>query len=168
MKRALIISGSPRKEGSVTNLVAEQIEQAFKESGAESMVWKLSDKPLPTAEPQFHEDPINSGSEVVAEFARQVAKADIVVLCTPTYHGSYSSHIKNAMDCLTGDALSGKRVILSCHGGMTAGIPLTHLQDVVRTMQGSVVNSLIIIDRRDIGTEAMAERIKSVISEETR
>ena len=169
-RKLFVISGSPRKEESVTHALTEAIiEQASRDFDVSA--WKLGYRPVSEAMPEFHKDPFAQGNpKEVIELAEEVKVADVIVLCTPVYNGSYSAHLKNALDCLWWDAFRGKQVILASHGSMTAGIPLSHLQDVVRTMQGTVVNSLIVVGRESfegvipkIVDENAVSRIKNVI-----
>jgi len=168
MKRLLIVSGSPRKEESLTHALADAIADGFKGS-FDVDVWKLGYKPVSEAEPKFHKNPFDDKNpKEVVELAEAVKGADLIALCTPIYNGSYSAHLKNALDCMSWDAFRGKRVLLASHGSMTAGIPLNHLQDVVRTMQGAVINSLVVVGRDSFNSkpaiedEDVIKRIKQI------
>ncbi|GAA4804319.1 NADPH-dependent FMN reductase [Streptomyces ziwulingensis] len=66
------------------------------------------------------------------------ARCDAAVLATPVYHGSYSALLKNALDHLTGDALTGRPVGLIAAGGgpRGAGTACDQLRTVVRALGG--------------------------------
>lgn len=171
MKKILIIGGSPRLESdSKTTKLAREIEEAAKSIELETNIWLLGEKPLPTAKPHYHEDPMDSANpQEVRDFAKSVKEVDLVVLTTPTYHGSYSSHLKNALDCLSEDGFNGKIVIIASQGwSATAMGPAMHLQDVVRTLQGTPFRRFIIANTSDLDSKkssGMKGRITEILQE---
>lgn len=171
MKKILIIGGSPRTEtDSKTTKLVREIEVVAKSMGAETNVWLLGEKPLPTAKPHYHQDPMDSSNpQMVRDFATSVSNADLVVLTTPTYHGSYSSHLKNALDCLAEDGFNGKTVVIASQGwSATAMGPAMHLQDVVRTLQGTPFRRFIIANTTSLDSKegsGITERITDILLE---
>lgn len=171
MKKILIIGGSPRLESdSKTTKLAREIEEVAKSIDLDVSVWLLGEKPLPTAKPHYHEDPTDEANpKEVREFAKAVADANLIVLTTPTYHGSYSSHLKNALDCLSGDGFENKTVVIASQGwSATAMAPAMHLQDVVRTLQGTPFRRFIIANASDLDSEkasGMKARITDILKE---
>ena len=170
--KALVISGSPRKEESLTGVLAEVIQWQLEELEIESELWLLSEKSLPLADPAYHKDPLsNEHPEVVRSFAKAIDDAETVVLVTPVYNGSYSAHLKNALDSLRWDHFRGKSILLSSQGNpASAGIACGHLNEVARTLQGNVLNSYLVVDRkvidldsRSISDTAVLERIKTIL-----
>lgn len=167
-KRILIIGSSVRQEQSRSNLLVDTIEFLANTNGLEPHVWKLGYKPLPPAQHSWHKNPSLSDDRNVEEFAEEIAGADIVVLVSPIYNGSYTGVLKNALDCMLGDAFSGKQVVLVGVGsGATATIPCLHLQDVARTMGGQVYHRFIVAMNADINFEEkiISDSIKTRISE---
>jgi len=171
MKKVLIIGGSPRlgADSKTTKLVRE-IEEAAREVGLDVNIWLLGERPLPTAMPHYHEDPMDAANpQTVRDFAKNVRDADLLVLTTPTYHGSYSSHLKNALDCLGGDGFSGKTVVIASQGwSATAMGPAMHLQDVVRTLEGTPFRRFLIANAGDLDStkgSGLKERITDIIKE---
>ena len=66
----------------------------------------LGDTVLPRAEPQWHRNPLADDiPEIVRGVAMQFQQADAVVLASPIYHGSYTSHLKNLIDVFHYDFL---------------------------------------------------------------
>jgi azobenzene reductase len=170
--KVLIISGSPRdQDTSKTFKLASIIHAEALSQGHKSSIWNLAEKPLPIAEPSFHADPLAEGNpELVREFASVVHESDSIVLCTPTYHGSYSALLKNALDCMAEDQFKGKTVVLASHGwSATAMTPCTHLQDVVRTMQGNVYRRFFVAETGCLATSQLAEkdakRLKEILED---
>lgn len=171
MKKALIISGSPRTDASVTNVLADIFNKHANKNGLNSDVWKLSDNPLPASQHNWHQDPFaDHCPEVVKNFAASIQNSEIIILITPTYHGSYSGLLKNAIDCMQGDVFRDKTVVLASVGwGPTAAIPLSHLTDVVRTAKGNVEPSLVIVaiddinlSSREIDNQSVEQRIVEI------
>lgn len=145
-KRMLIIGGSVRQEESRSNFIVDVIEETAKGLGVQPVVWKLGNKPLPLAQHAWHKDPSLSGNENVTGLATAIAEAEVVFLVSPIYNGSYSGTLKNALDCMLGDALEGKQVVLASQGsGATALLPCVHLQDVARTMGAEVYHRFAVI-----------------------
>lgn len=72
----------------------------------------------------------------------EVRRADGIVICSPTYHGTISGAIKNVLDLLiflrsdTPPYLGGKPVGLMAYGGMTAMGVLQTLSNCVRGLKG--------------------------------
>jgi NAD(P)H-dependent FMN reductase len=62
----------------------------------------------------------------------EVKDGDGLVLVTPEYHGSISNALKNALDYITQDQVSGKTVLsVSSAGGSFEVSSLTHLQTII-------------------------------------
>ena len=135
--RTLLIGGSPA-HGSHTTALLQAVSDALIAQGQEVELWDLAENRLAFSQPSWHANPLKADSEAVCEFYGSVLKADAVVLGTPLYHGSYSGVLKNALDCLTGDAFKNKPVGLVSHGSnmRKAHQPCLHLTTVVMTMQG--------------------------------
>jgi NAD(P)H-dependent FMN reductase len=145
-KKVLIIGGSVRQEESKSNFLIDVIEQLATDLGVHPTIWKLGYKPLPLAQHTWHKNPSLSNDKNVEELAAAIAEAEVVFLVSPIYNGSYSGALKNALDCMFGDALEGKQVVLASVGsGATALLPCVHLQDVARTMGGEVYHRFTVI-----------------------
>ncbi len=72
----------------------------------------------------------------------EVRRADGIIVCSPTYHGTVSGAIKNVLDLLiflredNPPYLAGKPVGMMAYGGMTAMGVLHALTNVVRGLKG--------------------------------
>jgi NAD(P)H-dependent FMN reductase len=75
-----------------------------------------------------------------ADLTAAVRSADSVVLGTPSYHGSYSSVLKTALDYCGFDEFEDTTVGLLCvAGGSFPTTPLEHLRSVCRALNAWVV-----------------------------
>lgn len=145
-KKMLIIGGSVRQEESRSNFLIDVIEDVAVNLGVSPVVWKLGYKPLPLAQHTWHKNPSLSNDENVEGLAAAIAEAEVICMVSPIYNGSYSGALKNALDCMLGDALDGKQVVLvSLGSGSTAILPCVHLQDVARTMGGEVYHRFAVV-----------------------
>jgi len=169
-KKMLIIGGSVRQEDSKSNFIVDVLEERAKNLGVHPTIWKLGYKPLPLAQHAWHKNPSLSNDENVVGLAAAIAEAEVVCLVSPIYNGSYSGTMKNALDCMLGDALKGKQIVLASMGsGSTALLPCVHLQDVARTMKGEVYHRFVVVTEKDFDfeqktiDEAMTTRFTEII-----
>lgn len=169
-KKILIIGGSVRQEESRSNFIIDVIEEQAINLGVQPVIWKLGYKPLPLAKHAWHKNPSLSNDENVEGLAAAIAEAEVVFLVTPIYNGSYSGALKNALDCMLGDAFEGKQVVLVGVGsGSTAILPCVHLQDVARTMGGEVYHRFAVVMSSNLDFEqktvdgAMTTRFAEII-----
>ncbi len=140
----LLMNGSPAQQSHV-GVLLEYLSGLLVEKGAQAEIVSLLMLNLPVNNPLFHDDASKSDNATVRKFAAQVAEADMVVLGTPLYHGSFSGLLKSALDNLDADAFSGKKVlIVSNSSGVRNAQQAAHqLVVVARTMYGQVYNRLI-------------------------
>ena len=95
----------------------------------------------------------------------EVRRADGIIICSPTYHGTISGAIKNVLDLLiflgkdNPPYLAGKPVGLMAYGGMTAMGVLHALTNCVRGLKGISVPTHIAVPEDTIDRETV--RIKS-------
>ncbi|MFO0970984.1 MAG: NADPH-dependent FMN reductase [Candidatus Saccharimonadales bacterium] len=169
-KKMLIIGGSVRQEESKSNFIVDVIEERALDLGVKPVIWKLGYKPLPLAQHAWHKNPSLSNDGNVEGLAVAIAEAEVVCLVSPIYNGSYTGVLKNALDCMLGDALEGKQVVLVGVGsGSTALLPCVHLQDVARTMGGEVYHRFAVVTSNDLDfeqktvDEAMTRRFSEII-----
>lgn len=153
-KKMLIIGGSVRQEESRSNFIVDVIEKLAINLGVRTVVWKLGYKPLPLAQHAWHKNPSLSNDMNVEGLAATIAETEVIFLVSPIYNGSYSGTLKNALDCMLGDALEGKQVVLVGVGsGSTALLPCVHLQDVARTMGGEVFHRFAVVMSNNLDFE---------------
>lgn len=166
----LIIGGSVRQEESKSNFIVDVIEERAINLGIQPVVWKLGYKPLPPSQHAWHKNPSLSNDENVSGLASAIAEAEAVFLVSPIYNGSYSGALKNALDCMLGNALENRQVVLVGVGsGSTALLPCIHLQDVARTMGGEVYHRFAVVMSNNLDFEqkivdkAMTTRFTEII-----
>ena len=135
--RALLVAGSARTE-SHTRSVVGTVGEYLEAEGVEVEMWDLGERPLPPFEVPFHKDQSKIEDEEAKQFIDMLNDADMIVLGTPLYHGSYSGILKNALDYLLKDQLYEKPVgLVSNGGGNTKNAQaLNHLTTIVHTLYG--------------------------------
>jgi FMN reductase len=108
----------------------------------------------------------------------EVRKADGLIICSPTYHGTISGAIKNVIDALIflgwdqPPYLGGKPVGIMAFGGMTAMGVLQALTSCVRGLKGITIPTHVAVPERSVDREQVAitderinERIDLMIDE---
>lgn len=137
--KALCIVGSPRQE-SKTRLIVNRIDAELTKHGIQSEIWHLAERPLPIMDTEQRADPSLITDENVLSFFEKVRAADIMVWATPTYHGSISGALKNALDWLPSTFFREKTVGLICHSGGTRKMqPLVQLRVLGRAVGSYVI-----------------------------
>ncbi|AHB88682.1 NADPH-dependent FMN reductase SsuE family [Thermosynechococcus sp. NK55a] len=82
----------------------------------------------------------------VAAFQAKVKEADGILLVTPEYHGSVSGVLKNSLDLLSFEHLSGKVVaMMSVLGGQTNSNALNDLRVILRWVHAWVIPEQVAI-----------------------
>ena len=82
----------------------------------------------------------------VMKLHRTVTEADSIILATPEYHGSVSGVLKNALDLMSFDQMSGKVFgLISVLGGEHNSNSLNDLRTIVRWVHGWVIPEQIAI-----------------------
>jgi NAD(P)H-dependent FMN reductase len=168
MKKLFIVSGSVRsREDSHTYTFASNLRNVAEAVGFGVDLLHIGDEERSPALVKYHSDPFAEDvPEDIRNFARLVRDADVVLLVSPTYHGSYTSQMKNLLDCLTEDAFRGKTIIIASHGwGPSAIQPALHLQDVSRTMMGNIYPRFITASTGDLSEGTVDAKTKKRIVE---
>jgi FMN reductase len=138
----VVISGSPSRT-SKTQRVAEYLARRLLTAGEE--VEHLRLRRLP-AEPLLAADPRNPA---IAHALAQVARADGIVLATPTYKAAYSGLLKVFLDLLPQFGFVGKAVLpLSTGGSIAHVLALDYALRPVAQSLGArhVVQSFFVLD----------------------
>lgn len=154
------IAGSLR-ERSYTRLSVERALRAADRAGGTVESLDLRDYDLPV----YDADADDPGD--AAAFTAAVRRADAVVLGTPSYHGSYSSVLKNALDYCGFDEFEDTTVGLLCvAGGAFPTTPLEHLRSVCRALNAWVIphqaglpNVSSRFEGAELTDESLAERV---------
>ncbi len=113
MTRVVAVSGSPRS-GSTTTVLLEQILAEFAERAAiEPRLIELHPLAVDLARAVTGGDP----SVELTDALQHVAAADVLVVGTPMYRGSYTGLFKQFFDLVGQHDLTGTPVLLTAGGG---------------------------------------------------
>ena len=127
------LAGSLRDE-SYTRLALEIALTEAEEMGASTDLVDLRNLDLSV----FDADARDAGDALALK--ERVRAADSVLLGTPSYHGSYSSVLKTALDYCGFDEFENTTVgLLSVSGGAFPITPLDHLRSVARALNAWVI-----------------------------
>jgi NAD(P)H-dependent FMN reductase len=141
MVKIVGINGSLR-EGSYSARALEVAIERVKALGAEVEILDLRKLSLPFCD---------GGDEYpdypdVEKLRRVVRSADGLILATPEYHGSVSGVLKNALDLMSFDQLSGKVAgLISVLGGQSNNNALNDLRIILRWVHAWVVPEQVAI-----------------------
>ena len=142
--RVLVVSGSPGQP-SATRAVLQIIADRLTTAGAQVDLLDLAETPLP----HFHPESSSKTADFAALKAR-VDLADVLLLGTPDYHGSYSGTLKNFLDHFWQE-FAGKlfgTVVASYDKGLTA---TDHLRTVARQCYAwSMPYAVTFADKADV------------------
>ncbi len=135
MVKIVGIAGSLRKD-SYSQLALEIAAQRLEALGAEVEILDLRLLKLPFCDggDEYPEYPD------VEKLQNAVKNADALVLATPEYHGSVSGVLKNALDLMSFDQLSGKVTgLISVLGGQPNSNALNDLRIIMRWVHAWVI-----------------------------
>ena len=141
MVKIVGIAGSLRPN-SYTYLALQAAVQRLEALGAEVEIIDLREWQLPFC---------NGGKEYseypdVQRLRDTVRNTDGLILATPEYHGGVSGVLKNALDLLSFDELSGKVTgLVSVLGGQSNSNALNDLRLIVRWVHGWVIPEQIAV-----------------------
>lgn len=132
--------------------------------------------PLPIALPEYHGDPTLHPEKIVRDFVAEVEKADVIILGSPLYHGSFTGALKNALDNLRGDALHGKwaGLVGNAGGARASHVQFSHLRQVVNTLEGYTAQTQIgtcktdyedLAEKYVLRDQGMKERCERLVKE---
>ncbi len=155
---------------STTRIAVRTALDGAAEAGAEIELIDLRHYDLPVFDPDL-ETPAAAD-----RLSEQLATADSIVLGTPTYHGSYSSPLKNALDYCGFDEFEHKTIgLIAVAGGRYPIPPLNHLREVCRSLNAWVLPKQTAVPRassktRDgrITDDELRDRLRSLGENVTR
>lgn len=142
MSEILIVSGSP-SESSKTEMVSEYVARQL--AGVGRRVHHLRVRTLPAGAVLT----ADLAHPAIVDAVEQVARADGVVLATPTYKASYSGLLKTFLDLLPQYGLANKAVLPLATGGSAAHVLVLDyaLRPVVQSMAARhVVQGVFVLD----------------------
>ncbi|HWV36812.1 MAG TPA: NAD(P)H-dependent oxidoreductase [Thermomicrobiales bacterium] len=154
------------------------LEAALKraqEAGCETVLATVYDLNLPL----FHTEwKLEDYPPTLAWLLEEVRKADGLIICSPTYHGTISGAVKNVLDALIflgwdkPPYLGGKPVGVMAYGGMTAMGVLHALTTTVRGLKGITIPTHVAVPERAVDRETASicderinDRIDLMVSE---
>ncbi|MET0415458.1 MAG: NAD(P)H-dependent oxidoreductase [Actinoplanes sp.] len=109
MSRIVVLSGNPRP-GSRTSVLATAVGRALAADGPAPAVIEVG---------ELGPGLLTPGDEATAAAVQALRDAELLVVATPTYKGSYTGVLKVLLDQLPAQALAGKRAVPV----VTAGVP---------------------------------------------
>jgi FMN reductase len=137
------------------------LQQALRKAeamGCETSLATVYDLNLPLLHTEWR---LEDYPPTLAWLLDEVRRADGLIICSPTYHGTISGAIKNVLDLLiflgkdTPPYLGGKPVGLMAYGGMTAMGVLHALTNCVRGLKGISVPTHIAVPEDTIDRQAV-------------
>jgi FMN reductase len=134
--------GGSLRSGSYTQLGLQVAAQRVTALGAEVEILDLRQMQLPfcNGDQEYPEYPD------VEKLRETVRNADGLILATPEYHGSVSGVLKNALDLMDFEHLSGKVAgLISILGGQSNSNALNDLRIILRWVHGWVIPEQIAI-----------------------
>ncbi len=144
--RLLGIGGSTR-QGSKSLTLLQSALRVAEDAGASTTLADVRELALPI----FDNDlPLEAYPLALTQLITSARAADAYVLCSPTYHGTVSGAVKNALDALNfmGDDdppyFAGKPVALMALGGGGAANVLTSLHHTARALNGLTIPTVVI------------------------
>jgi len=141
MVKIVGIGGSLRPD-SHSQIILSQAGQRVAALGAEVEILDLRTMPLPFCDggddyPDYPD---------VEKLRTAVSQADGLILATPEYHGSVSGVLKNALDLMSFDQLSGKVTgLISVLGGQSNSNALNDLRVIMRWVHAWVIPEQIAV-----------------------
>jgi len=179
--RILAIGGTTSAK-SWSLLPVEVALQKAREAGCETVLATVHDLDLPLFRTDWK---LEDYPPTLAWLLDEVRKADGLIICSPTYHGTISGAIKNVLDALIflgwdkPPYLGGKPVGVMAFGGMTAMGVLQGLTTTVRGLKGITIPTHVAVPERAVDrstatisdprvVDRIGEMIEELISFSTR
>ena len=143
MVKIVGITGSLR-QGSYSALALKEAVNRVEALGAAAEILDLREMQLPFCD-GGDEYPDYPDVEILRD---KVKAADGLILATPEYHGSISGVLKNALDLMSFEHLSGKVAgMISVLGGQSNSNALNDLRVIMRWVHGWVIPEQIAIGK---------------------
>jgi FMN reductase len=161
MSRIVVVSGNPRP-GSRTSVLAIAVGEAIAERTG-------SVPPTVIEVGELGAGLLTPGDEATAAAVTALREAELLVVATPTYKGSYTGVLKVLLDQLPAQALAGKTAVPV----VTAGVPPQAaaaealLRQLLTELGAEVAAGLPVIESDLPETKAIAEKYAVTHSEPT-
>jgi FMN reductase len=143
--RVLGIGGSMR-QGSKSLALLRGALGIAEEAGAIATLADVRELSLPIYDDDL---PLAAYPPTLSELLAAAREADAYILCSPTYHGTVSGVVKNALDLLnflvddSPPYFGGKPVALMALGGGGAANVLTSLHHTARALNGLTISTVV-------------------------
>jgi FMN reductase len=151
MSGIVVVSGNPRP-GSRTATLAAAVGQALGGATATIEVGELGPGLL------------TPGDEATAAAVALLREAEVLVVATPTYKGSYTGVLKVLLDQLPSNALAGKRAVPVVTAGIApqAAAAAALLAQLLTELGATVAPALSVVEADLPESESIAEKYASV------
>ncbi|MEV4349766.1 NAD(P)H-dependent oxidoreductase [Actinoplanes sp. NPDC049596] len=149
MSRIVVVSGNPRP-GSRTSVLASAVGAAL--AGAE--------QPAVIEVGALGAGLLTPGDEATAAALEAIKGAEVLVIATPTYKGSYTGVLKVLLDNLPAQALAGKRAVPVVTAGIApqAAAAEALLRQLLTELGADVAAGLPVVESDLPETPAIAEK----------
>jgi FMN reductase len=152
MSRIVVVSGNPRP-GSRTSVLATAVGEALagRTGGSPPTVIEVGELGAGLLTP---------GDEATAAAVSLLREADILVVATPTYKGSYTGVLKVLFDQLPAQALAGKRAVPVVTAGVASQAAAAEalLRQLLTELGADVAPGLPVVEAELPDTKEIAER----------
>jgi len=147
MSGIVVVSGNPRP-GSRTSVLAAAVGEAL--GGAATVV------EVGALGPGL----LTPGDAATAAAVTAIREADVLVVATPTYKGSYTGVLKVLLDQLPAAALAGKRAVPVVTAGVApqAAAAAALLAQLLGELGAEVAPALPVVEAELVESVALAER----------
>ena len=157
MTQIVVVSGNPRP-GSRTSALALAVGEA------------IADTP-PTGLEVGELGPglLTPGDEATAAAVTALREADLLVIATPTYKGSYTGILKVLLDQLPSQALAGKRAVPVVTAGIApqAAAAEALLRQLLVELGAEVLPGVPVTEAELPESKAIADRYAATLSDST-
>jgi FMN reductase len=149
MSRTVVVSGNPRP-GSRTSLLAIAVGEALA-GGFPPTVIEVGELGAGLLTP---------GDEATAAAVAALREAELLVVATPTYKGSYTGVLKVLLDQLPAQALAGKTAVPVVTAGVApqAAAAEALLRQLLTELGADVADGLPVVEADLSETKAIADR----------
>ncbi|HET6479492.1 MAG TPA: NAD(P)H-dependent oxidoreductase [Actinoplanes sp.] len=155
MTQFVVVSGNPRP-GSRTSVLATAVGKAL--AGAETPAFIEVGELGPGL--------LTPGDEATAAAVAALRGADVLVIATPTYKGSYTGVLKVLLDQLPAQALAGKRAVPVVTAGVApqAAAAEALLRQLLTELGADVADGLPVVESDLPESAAIAEKYAATFS----
>lgn len=158
MTAIVVVSGNPRAGSRTHNLaVAVGAALARRRDGAEPVVVEVGELGTGLLVP---DDPATAAA------LERIRGAEVLVVATPTYKGTFTGVLKVLLDRLPGGALAGKTAVPVVTAGIEpqATAALRYLSDLLSELGADVVPGLAVVEAQLPEAAELAEKYAAAVA----